>query len=177
MLYVKYHNLLKRWLFLKSRFENERPLQFRQLNVHWTEHAKKKSSMTLIQTLILRPMWSTTKECAQVQNSNGKRLITSTRIFYKNSSASLDCISISDLCSGMDTTVATVHQNFTSQHQTEALKFGRMQHVKFIAWNNWKNWNLNSMKVQLLYYHTTCCSCSYLVNCVHEYFTVTESHL
>jgi len=26
----------------------------------------------------------------------------------------------------------------TSKHQTETLKFGRMQHVKFIAWNKWK---------------------------------------
>ena len=40
----------------------------------------------------------------------------------------------------IDSTVATVHENFTSQHQIETLKFPRMQHVKFIAWNKWKIW-------------------------------------
>jgi len=29
--------------------------------------------------------------------------------------------------------VATIHGNFTSKHQTETFKFGRMQHLKFIA--------------------------------------------
>jgi len=48
--------------------------------------------------------------------SNDKSLITSTRIFHKSSSASLDCISISELCSAINTTVATVHENFTSQN-------------------------------------------------------------
>jgi len=37
-------------------------------------------------------------------------------MFYKNSSASLECITISELCSAIDSTVATVHENFTSQH-------------------------------------------------------------
>jgi len=36
--------------------------------------------------------------------------------------------------------VATIHGNFTSKHQTETFKFGRMQHLKFIAWNKWKIW-------------------------------------
>jgi len=35
--------------------------------------------------------------------------------------------------SAIDSTVATVHKKFTSKHQIETLKFGRMQHVKFIA--------------------------------------------
>jgi len=43
-------------------------------------------------------------------------LISLTRIFYKNSSASLDRISISELCSAINSTVTTVHENFTSQH-------------------------------------------------------------
>jgi len=34
--------------------------------------------------------------------------------FYKSSSVSLDCISISELCSAINRTVATVHVNFTS---------------------------------------------------------------
>jgi len=39
------------------------------------------------------------KEIVQMRISNDKSLTTSTRIFYKIISASLDCISISDLCS------------------------------------------------------------------------------
>jgi len=43
---------------------------------------------------------------------------------------------------------------------------------------NGKYENLNSMKSQLHYYHTTYYSCSYsVVNSVHEYFAVTDSHL
>jgi len=49
----------------------------------------------------------------------------------KSSSASLDCIS--ELCSAIDNTVATVNEKSTSQHQTGTLKFGRMQHVKLTA--------------------------------------------
>jgi len=33
------------------------------------------------------------------------------------------------------------------------------------------------MKSQLQYYHTKYCSCSYLVNCICEYFTAADSHL
>jgi len=58
-------------------------------------------------------------------------IITSTGIFYKNSSVSLDCIN--ELCSAIDSIVATIRENFTSKHQIETLKFGRMQHLKFIA--------------------------------------------
>jgi len=36
-------------------------------------------------------------------------------MFYKNGSASLHCISISALFSAINSTVATVHENFTSQ--------------------------------------------------------------
>jgi len=39
---------------------------------------------------------------------------------------------------------------------------------------NGKYENLNSMKLQVHYYHTICCS--YLV-CIHEYFTAPASHL
>jgi len=42
--------------------------------------------------------------------------ITSTRIFYKNGSVSLHCISLSELCSTINSTVAAVHENLTSQH-------------------------------------------------------------
>jgi len=34
---------------------------------------------------------------------------------------------------------------------------------------NGKYENLNSMKARLHYYHTIYCSCSYLLNCIHEY--------
>jgi len=68
-----------------------------------------------------------------MQISIDKWFVTSTRIFYKRSSASLDCNSISELCSAINSTVATLHENLTSQHQIEKLKFGRMQHAKFIA--------------------------------------------
>jgi len=37
-------------------------------------------------------------------------------MFYKNGSDSLNCISISELCSAINSTVATVHDSFTSQH-------------------------------------------------------------
>jgi len=37
-------------------------------------------------------------------------------MFYKNGSVSLHCISISELCSAINSTVATVHENFTLQH-------------------------------------------------------------
>jgi len=37
-------------------------------------------------------------------------------MFYKNGSASLHCISRSELYSAINSTAATVHQNFTSQH-------------------------------------------------------------
>jgi len=47
--------------------------------------------------------------------SNNESLITSTRIFHKNGSALLHCISISELCT-INSTVAAVHENFTSQH-------------------------------------------------------------
>jgi len=43
--------------------------------------------------------------------SNDKWLITSTRIFHKNGSASLHYISISELCSTTNRTVAAVHEN------------------------------------------------------------------
>jgi len=33
----------------------------------------------------------------------------------------------------MDSTVVTVHDRITSQHHIATLKFGRVQHVKFIA--------------------------------------------
>jgi len=66
-------------------------------------------------TEILQPV-PAYKECGQMHISNDKLLITSTRIFYKNDSASLDCTSISELCSAINSTVATVHENFTSQH-------------------------------------------------------------
>jgi len=36
-------------------------------------------------------------------------------MFYKNSSASLDCIRISQSCSAINSTFASVHENFTSQ--------------------------------------------------------------
>jgi len=42
---------------------------------------------------------------------------------------------------------------------------------------NGKYENLNSMKSQLLCYHTTYCSWSYVVNSGHEYFAETVSHL
>jgi len=54
-------------------------------------------------------------------------------MFCKNGSASLHCISISESCSAINTTVATIHDNFTSQHQIETIKFGRMEHIQFIA--------------------------------------------
>jgi len=37
-------------------------------------------------------------------------------MFYKNGSASMHCISICELCSAINSTVATIHENFTSQH-------------------------------------------------------------
>jgi len=49
-----------------------------------------------------------------MQISNDKRLITSTRILYKNSNSSLDCIIISELCSAINSTVATLMK--TSLH-------------------------------------------------------------
>jgi len=103
-----------------------------------TKHSmpRRNSHMELIQTSLLHPLWSTTKECVQKQIFNDKWLITSTRLFYKYSSGSLDCIN--ELCCGVDSTVAIVHKIFTLQHKTEALKFGRMQLVKFITWNKWK---------------------------------------
>ena len=66
-----------------------------------------------------------------------------------------------------------------SPYQTEILKFGRMQHVKFIAWNKWKIWKpkQNEITATVHYYHTTYCSCSCLVDSVHECFTATNSHL
>jgi len=72
--------------------------------------------------------------------SNDKWLITSTRMFHKM--AVLHCISISELCSAINTTVATTHENFTSQHWIETIKFGRMQHMSFIAWNKRKIWTV-----------------------------------
>jgi len=42
---------------------------------------------------------------------------------------------------------------------------------------NGKYENLNSMKSHLHYYHTIYYPCSYVVNSVHEYFVVTDSHL
>ena len=42
---------------------------------------------------------------------------------------------------------------------------------------NGKYENLNSMKSRLDYYRTTYYRCSYIVNSVHEYFAVTDSHL
>ena len=164
---------------VKSRYENEKHSGLDS----WmcTEHSMltRNSNMELIQTLIPNPTWSTTEECVQKQIFNDKWLTTSTRIFYKSSSASLDCITISELRSAIDNIVAIVHENFTSQHRIEKLKFGRMQHVKFIAWNKWKIWKLKYYEITaaLPPYHTKYYSCSYMVNCIHEYFTATDSHL
>jgi len=52
----------------------------------------------------------------QAHIPNDKWLITSIRTFYKNSSPLQDCISISELCSAINSTVATVYESFTSQH-------------------------------------------------------------
>jgi len=53
---------------LKSRYENQKTLQFRQLNVCWT--LRRNSNMELILTLLLQSIWSTTKKCVQKQVSN-----------------------------------------------------------------------------------------------------------
>jgi len=111
-----------------------------------TDHSMlRKKSMWDWYTQILQPMWSTTKESAQMHISNDKWLITSTRIFYKSSSASLDCIS--ELCRAVNCTVATVHEKFSSQHRIERLKFGRMQHMKFITWNKRNIWKPKQYKI------------------------------
>jgi len=51
--------------------------------------------------------------------------------------------------------------------------------MKFIAWNKRKTWKPKQYEItaELRYYHTTSYSCSYVVNSVHEYFAVTDSHL
>jgi len=49
-------------------------------------------------------------------------------------------ISISELCS-------TVHENFISQHEIEAIQFGRMQQIQFIAWNKRKVWKPKQYKI------------------------------
>jgi len=93
---------------------------------------------------------------------NDKWLITSTRIFYKNSSSSLDCISISALCSPINSTVATVYVNFT---------------ITALNWNN-KIWQDAACEI-----HCTKQTenmkyiCDYVVNSVHEHFAETDSHL
>ena len=87
--------------------------------------------------------------------------------------AVLHCISISELCSVINSTVATVHETFTSRNN----KFVRMQHMQFIAWNKQKIWKPISIKSQLHYHHATYYSCSYVVNSIHEYFVKTDLHL
>jgi len=82
-----------------------------------------------------------------MQISNNIWPTTSAKKFYTNICFSLDCISISELRSGIDSAVATVHENYTSQLQIETLKFGRMQHVKFIAWNKWKTWKYKQYEI------------------------------
>ena len=127
---------------------------------------------------ILQPIWSTTKDCVQMHISNDKWLITTTRIFYKNSSASLDCVTISELCSAIDSTVAILFMK-TSLHSI------KLKHSNLAGCNIWnslhetngKYENLNSVKSHLHYYHTAYYRCSYVVNSVHEYFAVTDSHL
>jgi len=42
---------------------------------------------------------------------------------------------------------------------------------------NRKYENLNSIQSQLHYHHAAYCSCSYVVNFVHEYFLETDLHL
>jgi len=49
----------------KLRYENQKTLQFRQLNVYWTQHAKKKQQYGTDSDIILQPIWSTTKLCVQ----------------------------------------------------------------------------------------------------------------
>jgi len=122
----------------------------------------------------LQPIWSTIKECVKMHISNDKWLITSSRIYYKNSSASLDCISISESCSAINSTIATVHENFTSQPYIEALSLVRCNIWNSLHETNGKYENLNSMKSHLHYYYTTYYRCSYVANSVHEYFEVTD---
>jgi len=139
-----------------------------------TEHnmLRWNSNMELILTLLLQSIWSTTKECIQKQISKDKWLIASARTFYTNSSASLDCIN--ELRCAIDSRVATVNKNFTSQHQIKRLNLARCNMWNSLHETNGKYDSLNSMKSQLQYYHTTYCSCSYLVNCIYEYFTATD---
>jgi len=47
---------------------------------------------------------------------NDKLLITSTRIFYKNGSVSLDCINISELCSATNNSLQLLLFMKTSHH-------------------------------------------------------------
>ena len=98
------------------------------------------SNMLLIQTLILQPTSSTTKEVYECIFPMTNDLSLQQEYFMKSTSAPLHCIS--ELCSAMHSTVATVHESFHSQHQIETVKFGRMQHVKINARNNWKIWKL-----------------------------------
>jgi len=54
-----------------------------------------------------------------------------------------------------------------------------MQHRKFITSNKRKIWKPKEYEITatLLPHNTLAYSCSYIVNSVHEYFAVTDSHL
>jgi len=68
---------------------------------------------------------------------NDKWVLTSLRIFYKNSSTLLNCVSINELCSAIDSTVATVHCSWKL-------------HFKALHWNIkiWQDatWEIHYMK-------------------------------
>jgi len=88
----------------------------------------------------------------------------------KNGSASLHCISISELCSA-------VQDNLISQHQIAAKKLAGCNICNLLHETNEKYENLNSIKSQLHYHHATYYSCSYVVYFIHEYFMKTDLHL
>ena len=110
--------------------------------------------------------------------SNDKWLITSIRIFYKNISVLLDCISLSELCSATNSTIAIVPESFTSQHSIETLNLAGCN-IRIHYMKQTENMKLKEYEITatLLPHNTLAYSCSYIVNSVHEYFAVTDSHL
>jgi len=126
--------------------KTKKSLQFRQLNAPWTQHAKDKIAIwNWFRHWYHRLYHQLPRNVYKCKFPMTNDLPSQEENLTKSRSALLDCIS--ELCSATDIPVATVHENFTSQHQIGALKFGRMQRVKFTAWNKWKIWKLKQYEI------------------------------
>ena len=89
----------------------------------------------------------------------------------------LHCISISELCSAINSTVAAIRETSLHSIKLKQWNLAVCNMCNSLHETNRKYENLNSIKSQLHYHHVTYYSCSYVVTHIHEYSMETDLHL